>query len=124
AFWFPHVPAPLWIAIFSIALVVINTLSIEDFASIEYWFAMIKVVTILAFLVLGAMVLLGIGFPRIGPGNFTSHGGFMPSGWKGVALGVVMAIFSYLGLEIVGTTAGGAGGSEKEGAPGGRGAWG
>ena len=106
AFWFPHVPAPLWIAVFSIALVAINTLSIEDFGSIEFWFAMIKVVTILAFLVLGAMLLLGIGFPRIGAANFTGHGGFMPNRWKGVGLGVVMAIFSYLGLEIVGTTAG------------------
>src|SRR5215813_6166878 len=106
AFWFPQVPAPAWIAIFSIALVAINTMSVEDFGSFEYWFAMIKVVTILAFLVLGAMLLFGIGFPGIGPGNFTAHGGFMPSGWKGVGLGVVMAIFSYLGLEIVGTTAG------------------
>ena len=106
AFWFPQVPAPVWIAVFSIALVAINTLSIEDFGSIEYWFAMIKVVTILAFLVLGAMLLFGIGFPRIGGANFTAHGGFMPGGWKGVGLGVVMAIFSYLGLEIVGTTAG------------------
>jgi amino acid transporter, AAT family len=106
AFWFPQVPAPVWIAIFSVALVVINTLSIEEFGSIEYWFAMIKVVTILAFLVLGAMLLFGIGFPRIGTANFTARGGFMPNGWRGVGLGVVMAIFSYLGLEIVGTTAG------------------
>ena len=106
AFWFPQVPAPLWIAMFSVALVAINTLSIEDFGSIEYWFAMIKVVTIVAFLVLGAMLLFGIGFPRIGAANFTAHGGFMPGGWKGVGLGVVMAIFSFLGLEIVGTTAG------------------
>jgi amino acid transporter, AAT family len=106
AFWFAHVPAPVWIAIFSVGLVLINTLSIEDFGSIEYWFAMIKVVTILAFLVLGAMLLFGIGFPRIGTANFTTHGGFMPNGWRGVGLGVVMAIFSYLGLEIVGTTAG------------------
>ncbi|HSC45110.1 MAG TPA: amino acid permease [Candidatus Acidoferrum sp.] len=105
-FWLPHSPAPVWIAIFSVALVAINTLSIEDFGSIEYWFAMIKVVTILAFLVLGAMLLLGIGFPRIGAANFTAHGGFMPHGWSGVGLGVVMAIFSFLGLEIVGTTAG------------------
>src|ERR1043166_2620935 len=73
AFWFPHVPAPVWIAIFSVALVAINTLSIEDFGSIEYWFAMIKVVTILAFLVLGAMLLSGIGFPRIGVENFTDR---------------------------------------------------
>jgi amino acid transporter, AAT family len=105
-FWFPHVPAPVWIAGFSIALVLINTLSIEDFGSIEYWFAMIKVVTIVAFLVLGSMLLFGIGFPRIGLGNFTANGGFSPHGWRGVGLGVVMAIFSYLGLEIVGVTAG------------------
>jgi L-asparagine transporter-like permease len=105
-FWLPQVPAPVWIVIFSVGLVVINTLSIEEFGSIEYWFAMIKVVTILAFLVLGAMLLFGIGFPRIGAANFTANGGFMPNGWRGVGLGMVMAIFSYLGLEIVGTTAG------------------
>src|SRR5258708_14141648 len=51
-FWFPQVPAPIWIAGFSIALVLINTLSIEDFGSIEYWFALIKVLRIVAFLVL------------------------------------------------------------------------
>lgn len=105
-FWFPQTPAGIWIAGFSIALVLINTLSIEDFGSIEYWFAMIKVVTIVAFLVLGAMLLFGVGFPRIGLVNYTANGGFSPHGWRGVGLGVVMAIFSYLGLEIVGVTAG------------------
>src|SRR5438477_4342772 len=105
-FWFPHAPAWIWIAGFSIALVLINTLSIEDFGSIEYWFAMIKVVTILAFLILGAMLLFGVGFPRIGLVNYTAHGGFSPHGWQGVGLGVEMSIFSYLGLEIVGVTAG------------------
>src|SRR5258708_34707159 len=100
-FWFPHAPAWIWIAGFSVALVLVNTLSIENFGSIEYWFAMIKVVTILAFLILGALLLLGLGFPRIGFTHFTAHGGFSPHGWRGVGLGVVMAIFSYLGLEIV-----------------------
>jgi L-asparagine transporter-like permease len=105
-FWMPHAPAWVWIAGFSMVLVVINTLSIENFASIEYWFAMIKVVTIVAFLILGSMLLFGVGFPRIGWTNFTAHGGFSPHGWRGVGLGVVMAIFSFLGLEIVGVTAG------------------
>jgi len=105
-FWFPHAPAWIWIAGFSVVLVAINTLSIEDFGSIEYWFAMIKVVTIAAFLILGAMLLFGIGFPRIGLVNYTAHGGFSPHGWRGVGLGVVMALFSFLGLEIVGVTAG------------------
>jgi len=105
-FWFPSAPAWIWIAGFSTLLILVNTLSIENFGSIEYWLAMIKVVTIVAFLILGAMLLFGLGFPRIGLTHFTAHGGFSPHGWRGVGLGVVMAIFSYLGLEIVGVTAG------------------
>jgi L-asparagine transporter-like permease len=105
-YWFPNVPAWLWIAGFSLAMIYVNTISIENFGTLEYWFAMIKVVTIAVFLVLGAALLFGFGFPRIGTANYTAHGGFFPGGWSGVGLGVTMAIFSYLGLEIVGTTAG------------------
>ncbi len=105
-YWFPHLPPVLWVAGFSLGMIYINTLSIESFGAFEYWFAMIKVVTVIAFLVLGAALLLGIGFPRTGTVNYTAHGGFLPNGWTGVALGVAMAIFSYMGLEIVGTTAG------------------
>jgi L-asparagine transporter-like permease len=105
-FWLPNVPSWLWICAFSVALVYLNTLSIGNFGKIEFWFAMIKVVTIIAFLILGLALVLGFGFPRIGTGNFTAHGGFLPNGWKGVGLGVITAIFSFLGLEIVGVTAG------------------
>jgi AAT family amino acid transporter len=105
-YWFPHVPSWLWIAGFSFAMIYVNTLSIENFGTVEYWFAMIKVVTISVFLVLGAALLLGFGFPRIGATNYTAYGGFSPHGRSGILLGVTMAIFSYLGLEIVGTTAG------------------
>jgi amino acid transporter, AAT family len=105
-YWFPHVPAWMWIAGFSFAMIYVNTLSVENFGTIEYWFAMIKVVTIVVFLVLGAALLLGIGFPRIGIANYRAYGGFFPNGWRGVWLGVIMAIFSYLGLEIMGTAAG------------------
>src|SRR2546430_11650865 len=105
-FWFPNIPSWLWIAGFSAALVYMNTLSIKNFGTIEFWFAMIKVVTIVVFLILGTALVLGFGFPRIGTGNFTGHGGFFPNGWAGAGLGVAMAIFSFLGLEIVGVTAG------------------
>jgi L-asparagine transporter-like permease len=105
-YWMPSMPAWVWIAGFSIGLVYVNTISIKSFGSFEFWFAMIKVVTIVAFLILGASLLFGIGFPRIGGANYTAHGGFFPHGWRGVGLGVTMAIFSFLGLEIVGATAG------------------
>ena len=101
-YWWPAVPSWMWIAGFSIALLYVNTISIKSFGVFEYWFAMIKVVTIVAFLILGAALLFGVGFPRIGGANYTAHGGFFPNGWSGVGLGVTMAIFSFLGLEIVG----------------------
>ena len=104
--WFPNIPSWLWIAGFSAAIVYVNTLSIRNFGAIEFWLAMIKVVTVAIFLILGTALVLGFGFPRIGTGNFTEHGGFFPNGWRGVGFGVIMAIFSFLGLEIVGVTAG------------------
>ncbi|HTQ59694.1 MAG TPA: amino acid permease [Candidatus Solibacter sp.] len=104
--WFPGVPSWMWIAGFSAGLVYVNARSVANFGQFEYWFAMIKVLTISAFLVLGTALLLGIGFPRIGFANFTGHGGFLPNGWQGVGLGVAMAIFSFLGVEIVAVTSG------------------
>ena len=105
-YWLPGVPAWVWIAAFSASLVYVNARSVASFGAFEYWFAMIKVVTIVLFLILGLALLLGIGFKPIGAANFTAHGGFLPHGWTGVGLGVAMAIFSYLGLEVVAVTSG------------------
>src|SRR5713101_6705924 len=102
----PGVPSWVWITAFSVALVYVNGRSVANFGSIEYWFAMIKVVTITVFLVLGGALLFGVGFPRIGAANYTTHGGFLPHGWTGVWLGVAMAIYSYMGLEVVAVTSG------------------
>ena len=104
--WFPGVPAWVWVAAFSAALVYVNARSVASFGWFEYWFALIKVVTIVVFLILGGALLLGVGFPAIGPANYTAHGGFLPHGWLGVGLGIAMAIFSYLGVEIVAVTSG------------------
>jgi amino acid transporter, AAT family len=104
--WFPHVPSWWWIAGFSAALVYVNARSVASFGEFEYWFAMLKVVTITMFLILGGALLFGIGSARIGTANYISYGGFLPHGWAGVGLGVAMAVFSYLGLEIVAVTSG------------------
>src|ERR1700719_759031 len=67
---------------------------------------MIKGVNIVAFLSLGAAMLSGVGFPKVGFANYTAHGGFLPNGWKGVGLGVILGLFSFFGIEVVGSTAG------------------
>jgi L-asparagine transporter-like permease len=104
--WFPGIPSWVWIAGFSAALIWVNASGVSNFGTFEYWFAMLKVVTIVFFLILGATLLLGVGFPRIGSTNYFAHGGFLPNGWTGVGLGVAMAVFSYLGIEIVAVTSG------------------
>jgi len=104
--WFPGIPSWMWIAGFSAALIWVNASSVSNFGTFEYWFAMLKVVTIVLFLILGGALLLGLGSPRIGGTNYVAHGGFLPNGWTGVALGVAMAVFSYLGIEIVAVTSG------------------
>jgi len=105
-FWFKEIPAWIWIGMFSLVILYINTTSIGHLGTFEYWLSMIKVVTILVFLVLGAALLFGVGFPRVGFANYTAHGGFLPNGWVGAALGVVMGLFSFFGIEVVGSTAG------------------
>ena len=104
--WFPQVPAWIWIVGFSAALVFVNARTVGTFGEFEYWFAMIKVSTIVLFLVLGGALLLGIGIRPLGLRNYTAHGGFLPHGWTGVWLGIAMAIFSYLGTESIAVTAG------------------
>jgi amino acid transporter, AAT family len=104
--WFPGIPQWIWIAAFSAGMIYVNARSVASFGAFEYWFAMIKVVTITIFLILGGALLFGVGFHPLGAANYTAHGGFLPHGWLGVGLGVAMAMFSYFGLEVVAVTSG------------------
>ena len=104
--WFPQAPPWVWISLFSFLVLYVNTINVESLGTFEYWLSMIKVVTILAFLLLGSVLLFGVGFPKVGLANYTMHGGFLPNGWKGVGLGVVMGLFSFFGIEVVGSSAG------------------
>ena len=104
--WFPNIPPWVWISLFSFLVLYVNTTNIENLGSFEYWLSMIKAVTILAFLLLGSALLFGVGFPKVGLANYTMHGGFIPNGWKGVGLGIVLGLFSFFGIEVVGSTAG------------------
>lgn len=107
AYWFPAVPQWLWVVAVSLCLVAVNTLQVGRFGEFEYWFALIKVVAIIVFIVLGLALLIGLGpAPAIGLSNLTAHGGFLPFGWKGVWLALTLAITSYMGVEVIAVTAG------------------
>jgi len=105
--WWPAVPGWVWIVAFSLGLLYVNARSVASFGEFEYWFAMIKVVAIVLFIILGASLLLGIGpKPAIGFANYTASGGFIPHGLKGAWIALVFVIFSYIGTEVVAVTSG------------------
>jgi amino acid transporter, AAT family len=106
--WFPQVAPWVWIVAFSVFLVTVNATGVEKFGEFEYWFAMIKVVAILAFIAFGVIVLLGL-FPSVpspGLSNFTSGGSFFAHGPGGVWMAMCFVIFGYIGTEVVAVTAG------------------
>jgi AAT family amino acid transporter len=107
-FWFAGVPQWVWVAAISAGLAAINTAHVSRFGEFEYWFALIKVVAILAFIAVGSALILGIGpSPAIGVSNlFNGPGGFLPHGWRGVWLAMTLVITSYMGVEVIAVTAG------------------
>src|ERR1700719_3087068 len=102
AYWFPSVPALFWVVIFSALLLLINLRSVGNYARFEYWFAMIKVVTILAFVVLGAALLLS---GRVSP-QYTTQGGFLPKGPLAPLLAMGFALYTFARVEIADITTG------------------
>ena len=107
-FWFPDMPSFIWSAIALIMMFLINYMSVKGFGEAEFWFAMIKVVTVIIFLITGVLIILGImgGKDPIGFSNFTMGEGPFNGGFFTI-LGVFMAAgFSFQGTELLGVTAG------------------
>jgi AAT family amino acid transporter len=107
AFWFPSVPQWAWIVTASAGLIALNSLQVSRFGEFEYWFALIKVLAIVAFIVIGLALIFGVGSRvPLGLSNLTAHGGFLPFGWRGVWLALTLALTSYMGVEVIAVTAG------------------
>jgi amino acid transporter, AAT family len=87
SYWFPNVPQWIWVVLVSAALVALNSMQVNRLGGFEYWFATIKITAIIAFIIVGISLILGVGSrAAIGFSNLTRHGGFLPGGWKGVWL--------------------------------------
>lgn len=108
-YWFPETPRWIWALAALIIMASVNFLAVKAYGELEFWFALIKIVTILAMIVSGAgMIIWGIGNGGIATGiqNLWENGGFLPNGIKGVLLSLQMVMFAYLGIEMIGVTAG------------------
>ncbi len=106
-YWFPNTPAWWWITLFSSLLILANALSVHVFGTLEYWFSTIKVSAIVVFIITGAWMLLSAsGNAPMGFQNYVQFGGFLPKGWGGMWIAVIVALFSYLSIEMIAVAAG------------------
>jgi len=108
-FWFPSVPQWVSALVCIVLLTIVNLTAASLFGEFEFWFALIKVVTIIVMIVLGAiMMFTGLGNHGVAVGfhNLYSHGGFFPKGIGGPVQALVMVTFAFLGIELIGVTAG------------------
>jgi lysine-specific permease len=106
-FWFPDTPSLIWSALFLAIMFFLNYMSVRGFGEAEYWFSLVKVVTVIVFLIIGSLMIFGImggevvGFKNFTMGDAPFHGGFM------AMLGIFMAAgFSFQGTELLGVAAG------------------
>ncbi|EOW3719707.1 amino acid permease [Listeria monocytogenes] len=106
-FWLPNTPAWLWSAIFLILIFGLNALSVKAYGESEYWFSIIKVATVIIFLIVGVLTIVGIlGGEVIGFSNFTAGDAPFKGGFFTILGTFLIAGFSFQGTEMVGIAAG------------------
>jgi amino acid transporter, AAT family len=101
-YWLPAVPGEVWVLLFSALLLVVNLRSVSSFGRFEFWFAMIKFATIVAFILAGAALLFS---GHVAP-QYTAQGGFLPKGPIAPLLAVFLAIYAFGGVEMLAVTTG------------------
>jgi len=107
--WFPETPQWIWALSSIVMMGLINLIAVKVFGEFEFWFALIKVIAIFAMIALGCSVIF-FGFTNdwnpIGLANLWQHGGFFPNGISGMLLSLQMVLFAYVGIEMIGLSAG------------------
>ena len=119
-YWFPNIPKWVSAAVFLVVIAALNLMGVSKFGEFEFWFAIIKIVAVIA-MILGGLYVIIANVPtasgiRASFANwFTIDGGFMPHGlmsqntdgtWTGLLMALVVVMFSFGGTELIGITAG------------------
>jgi D-serine/D-alanine/glycine transporter len=109
SFWFPELA--LWIPALGLifTLLALNLPTVRNFGEIEFWFALIKIVAIVGLIIAGVYMLsTGFTLPngsQASVAHLWNHGGFFPNGFLGFVAGFQIAVFAFVGIELVGTAA-------------------
>ncbi|GAA1988305.1 amino acid permease [Kitasatospora viridis] len=108
-YWYPQVPQWQTALVALVVLFAVNLISVKSFGELEFWFALVKVVAIVGMILVGLAILtLGVG--PAGHSASVTHlwrdGGVAPHGVWHSLMTLQIVLFAYLGVELVGVTAG------------------
>lgn len=107
--WYPDTAPWIWALGALVIMTLVNLIAVKAYGEFEFWFALIKIIAILAMIFVGlGVILFGFGNDGIAVGisNLWSNGGFAPNGITGIFMSLQMVMFAYLGVEMIGVTAG------------------
>ncbi|SEN12894.1 amino acid/polyamine/organocation transporter, APC superfamily [Paenisporosarcina quisquiliarum] len=107
--WYPDTAPWIWALGALVIMTLVNLIAVKAYGEFEFWFALIKIIAILAMIFVGlGVILFGLGNDGIAVGisNLWSNGGFAPNGVTGIFMSLQMVMFAYLGVEMIGVTAG------------------
>lgn len=108
-YWFPNVAQWVPSLIALIILLIMNLTAVSLFGEMEFWFALIKIVAIVALILIGTFMIIKGFSTNAGLSSFANlwnHGGWFPNGMSGFILSFQMVVFAFTGIELVGLTAG------------------
>ncbi|NVY96648.1 amino acid permease [Lactobacillus sp. DCY120] len=106
-FWLPDSPGWVWSLLILVLIFLINALTVATFGETEYWLSIIKVVTVIIFLIVGLAMIFGIlNGPAVGLKNFTIKQAPFVGGIPAIINVFLIAGFSFQGTELIGVTAG------------------
>jgi len=106
--WFPELPQWIWAFASVVMIGGLNLMAVKVYGELEFWFALIKVLTVVL-MILGGFGIIWLGWGNagqpVGISNLWTHGGWFPNGFTGMVLALPVLVFSFGGIETIGMAA-------------------
>lgn len=104
----PQISQLWWAVLFGLLVTIVNLFHVDKFGESEFWLAIIKIIALIAFSIVGALIVFGIigdtGY--LGSSIFLGSGGFAPNGYWSIILTMTIILVNFQGTEIIGLAAG------------------
>ncbi|MHA6848633.1 amino acid permease [Ralstonia syzygii] len=104
-FWWPGIPVWATAAVCFVLINAVNFINVKAYGEFEFWFALIKIVAVIAMIVTGIYLLSTTHNPAQTVSNLWTHGGFLPNGVSGLVMAFAFIMFAFGGVEMLGFAA-------------------